>query len=177
MSRLRRIEKSRFLGREFLLWLWYYSEQHNSVFPLGEHGEVEVFLDDKIVLEPLHGEGNRNLLSGLTPATSPEATIALQLNKIPSEVKLKLVKDARAWALSLKGDDLQIRSLKIPEVLSHTEEEKVYERLYLLDEFESMFQELLKTFLRLRLTEAWSAEVDLIRQWIREKSDEISHLR
>mgnify|MGYP000503884396 CR=1 FL=1 len=174
MDRLQNIENTRFLGREFLLWLWFTSEENNGTVNLPTHGEVELFLDDRIILEPVHGDGNRHMLSGSEPATSPEAAIALHINKIPSELKLKLVQQARAWAFTLKGDDLQLRSLRIPEVLSAADDDRLYERLYLLEEIESMLKELFTLFLEQRLDDDWGLRVGSIQNWIHEKNAELS---
>ncbi len=172
MNRLQRIEQTRFLGREFLLWLWFYSEQHNSTFNLEHYGEIELFIDDKLVLEPIFGEGNRHSLSGYDPATSPEAALALLLNKIPSEAKFKILHQDRAWAFSLKGDDLQLRSLKIPEILSSSDEEKIAERLYLIEEIEQILLALFSLFLKQRISPQWPQDLQLIQQWIHEKSND-----
>lgn len=169
MDRLLAIEQTRFLGREFLLWLWFSSEEQNSMLRLEDGAEIELFLDDRIVMEPVHGEGNRHQLSGQDPATSPEAAVALRMNKIPSEVKIKIVRQAQAWAFSLRGDDLQIRSLKIPDVLSDGGDEKVAERLFLMEEVEAMLAGLWTAFLRERIGQDWSMRLLRIQGWIDEK--------
>ena len=169
MDRFHAIEQTRFLGREFLLWLWCTSEQQQSLFQLDEIGEIELFLDDRIVMEPIHGEGNRHQLSGYDPATSPEAAVALRMNKIPTETKIKIVRQAQAWAFSLRADDLQIRSLKIPEVLSQADEERIAERIFLMEEIESMLEALWRQFLLQRIAPTWETQRDAIEQWIQEK--------
>ncbi|MCB9637854.1 MAG: hypothetical protein H6727_02980 [Myxococcales bacterium] len=169
MDRLLAIEQTRFLGREFLLWLWFSSEEQNSTLTLDDGTEIELFLDDRIVMEPVHGEGNRHQLSGQDPATSPEAAVALRMNKIPTEVKMKIVRQAQAWAFSLRGDDLQIRSLKIPDVLSDGGDEKVAERIFLMEEVETMLGALWRSFLLERTGEDWSQRLREIQAWIDEK--------
>lgn len=169
MDRLKRIEWTRFLGREFLTWLWFWSEQREGLFQVAGHGEIELFVEDRIRLEPFEGEGNRHLLTGVAPATSREAGVALHSGKLPSEVKLKVIKEARSWSFTLKGDSLVLASLKIPELLSKTDDDRLYERLYLLEEIESMIQELYRSFLQLRSADRWEEEFDQLQQWIEEK--------
>lgn len=170
MNRLQRIESSRFLGREFLLWLWYASEQNGGIFTLPDQGETEVLFEDKIVLEPVGGEGHRHMLSGVDPTTSFEAALALQINKIPSEVKLKVVLQSRAWAFTLRGDDLQVRSLKIPEVLSQSDDDRIYERIYLMEEIETILEDLFLQFLLKRTAERWEDVLGEIQGWVKEKN-------
>ena len=174
MDRFACMEKTKFLGREFLLWLWYCEEQSpdtlQGFLPEGSSDEeLRIFLDNKIIFEPLLAMGDRYSLSGEEPSTSPEAAYALQLNKIPSEVKLKVVRGDRGWSLAIKGDDLQIRSLKIPKVLSPHEEEHFSERMYLLDEIEDVLQSVFVGFVRLRISAAWALTRQAIQQWIEQK--------
>jgi len=111
-------------------------------------------------------------LSGYDPATSPEAALALLLNKIPSEAKFKIVHEDRAWAFSMKGDDLQLRALKIPDVLTDSNDEKVAERLYLIEEIESIMQSIFSLFLSQRIDPQWSQQALSIKNWITEKTTE-----
>ncbi len=170
MSRLEAIEQTRFLGREFLLWLWHVSESQNGIIPLPEGEDIEVFVDDRIVLEPPYGQGNRHLLSGLDPSTAPETAFALQMNNMPTEMKLKVIRGSQAWAFSLRGDDLLLRSLRIPEVLSQHEDDHLYERIYLLEQMESILEQLWRLFLERRLSVLWEDTCQSIRTWIATKS-------
>lgn len=170
MSRIERIEKTRFLGREFLLWLWFVSEQNNGFVQLPKSDEeIEIYLEDRLILEPLYGQGNRHMLSGMEPSTAPEAALALQMNKMPSEAKIKIIQEARAWAFTLRVDDLLPRSLKIPEVLSAQEDDRLYERLYLLEEIERILEELFGLFVQKRLSDMWDSIQHNMQEWIQGK--------
>lgn len=174
MNRLQRIEQTRFLGREFLLWLWFSSEQNGGLFQLPKAGEIEFLLEDRLVMEPVFGDGHRHLVTGMDATLSIEAAVALQINKVPSEIKVKIVQHARAWTFALRGDDLQLRSLKIPEVLTKHEDEKVFERVYLLEEIEAILSELFSMFLDNRIGDDWDQSHSSIRSWILGKRDEIT---
>lgn len=169
MERFQAIEQTRFLGREFLLWLWFRSEQEGGQIELSTGTVVDVVLDDRLVLEPSFGEGNRHQLSGLDPATAPEAGVALRINKLPSDLKLKLLQNERAWAFSLRGDELQLRGLKIPEILSEADDERFYERMSLCEEIEGLVDGLFEIFLRLRLSGEWEDLQHLVEDWIKGK--------
>lgn len=169
MERFQAIEQTRFLGREFLLWLWFSSEKEGGEVELEDGSLVEVVIDDRLVLEPSFGEGNRHQLSGLDPATAPEAGVALRINKLPSDLKLKILNKDRAWAFSLRGDELQMRGLKIPDILSESDEERFYERMSLCEEIEDLLDGLFEVFLRRRLSEEWKNVQSEIEGWIKEK--------
>ena len=45
------IETRRFLGSEFMMWLWFKSETHDGLMDVAGHGAIEVVYDDRLVLE------------------------------------------------------------------------------------------------------------------------------
>lgn len=161
------IETRRFLGGEFLMWLWYKSECFESLFKLPTHGAIEVWIDDNLTLEAYLAETERNTLKGGSPAHSPEAKTALRQGKRVSQAKLGIIKEGREWSLRLKTESLDISGAKLPALLSREEEEQFYERMYLLEELEDILAELYAEFLTIRLDDAWSeVMVPAIRDWI-----------
>ena len=68
------IESRRFLGSEFLMWLWFKSECYDGLFDIGpDKRPIEVILDDAMTLEAFLAETERNTFKGGAPAYSPEA--------------------------------------------------------------------------------------------------------
>ncbi|TNE45050.1 MAG: hypothetical protein EP343_27660 [Deltaproteobacteria bacterium] len=174
MDRLQAIENTRFLGREFLLWLWFVSETQDGMVTLptedpDKDPTVEIVIDDRIVLEPSYGQGNRHLLSGMEPSTAPETAFALQMNNMPSEMKMKVIRGSQAWAFSLRGEDLLLRSLRIPEVLSQKDDDYLYERIYLLEEMEEILEQLWHLFINARTSPLWDETRSNIQNWIQTK--------
>ena len=51
MQLLERVRNYEFLGREFLVWLWYQSDINEGRFSLGEAGHAELWFDDRVVLQ------------------------------------------------------------------------------------------------------------------------------
>ena len=161
------IETRRFLGSEFMMWLWFKSETHDGLLDVDGHGEVEVVYDNRLVLEAYLAETERNTLKGGAPAYSPEAKVALRHGKRVSRAKLRVVKDGREWTFTFKAEGMDYTSVKIPSVLSRREEEKFYERMYLVEELEDIMDRLYAEFLELRLHEAWNDEmVPAMKKWI-----------
>jgi hypothetical protein len=162
------IETRRFLGSEFLMWLWFKTETHDGLMNLGEeHGDVEVVFDDSLVLEAYLAETERNTFKGGAPAYSPEAKVALQQGKRVSRAKLAILKDGREWTFTLKAEGMDFTSVKIPAVLSRQEDEKFYERMYLVDEAEDIVDALYEEFLAIRLSDAWHDKmVPAMREWV-----------
>ena len=161
------IETRRFLGNEFLMWLWFKSETHDGLLEVGEHGTVEVIFDDSLVLEAYLAETERNTLKGGSPAYSPEAKTALRHGKRVSRAKIRVIKDGREWVFTLKAEGMDLSSVNIPAVLSRKEDEKFYERMYLVEELEEIVDDLYQEFILLRLHEGWHEKmVPAMREWI-----------
>lgn len=169
------IETRRFLGAEFLMWLWFKSECFENLLPTAEHGTLEVWIDDALTLEANLTETERNDFKGGAPAHSPEAKTALRQGKRVAKAKLGLIKEGREWSFTLKTPSLDISGAKIPALLSREEEEQFYERMYLVEELEDLVGVLYKQFLTIRLHDrAWNELLTpAIREWI--KYDEPCH--
>ena len=166
------IETRRFLGSEFMMWLWFKSETHDGLMEVEEHGPVEVVYDDRLVLEAYLAETERNTLKGGSPAYSPEAKVALQHGKRVSRAKLRIVKDGREWTFTFKAEGMDYTSIKIPSVLSKREDEKFYERMYLVEELEDIMDRLYAEFLSIRLHEQWhDAMVPAMKEWVATDED------
>lgn len=161
------IQTRRFLGAEFMLWLWFKCECFDNLLHLPEHGNIEVWFDDGLTLEAFLAETERHDLKGGAPAHSPEAKIALRQGKRPAKAKLGVLKEGREWSLTLKAESLDLSGIKIPALLSREEEEQFYERMYLLEELEDIILGLYNEFLTIRLSLQWDAIlVPCLKTWI-----------
>ncbi len=165
MDRLEAIEKIAFLGREFLLWLWYKSETKEEL-KIREEEEIELDLEDRIILEPFGGGGWRQMLSGEEAAAAPEARFALQMNNLPSELKIRMIKGTLAWSFTLRWDDLQPKNIKIAEEKGLTLEQQIEHRMELLEILEEIIEELWREFIKLRTSNKWLNTLQRIRLWI-----------
>jgi hypothetical protein len=150
------IQTRRFLGAEFLLWLWFKTECFEGLLETEQHGALEVWFDDKLTLEATLAETERNDFKGGAPAHSPEAKTALRQGKRPIKAKMGVVREGREWSFSIKSESMDLSGLKIPALFSREEEEQFYERMYLLEEIEDILFGLYKEFLIIRLQGAWN---------------------
>lgn len=153
------IESKRFLGSEFMMWLWFKSECYESLFENRDHGTLEFWYDDKLTLEAYLAETERNDFKGGAPAHSAEAKTALQHGKRVAKAKLGIIKEGREWTFTLKTDTLDVSGVKLPALLSREEDEQFYERMFLLEELEDIIGSLYKEFLVLRTDMIWAREV------------------
>ena len=171
---LKRIEQNRFVGREFLLWMWFESVLfETNLSPTGEPS-CALWLETRLALA---FEKDESLLKAATPASLPEAREALRQGKLPREARLRLTQGEHEYAWLFKADTLAISTLAVPAELDAKKDdvhEVLYERMRLVEELEATLEALWSDFLSLRLSEAWEAAVmPALRKFARgEKVDE-----
>ncbi len=161
-----RIESTRFVGEEFLTWLWFKSERNEGVFELEDGTTIELHFDNQLTLEANLAEAERSRLTGGSPSFSPEAKEALRRGKRVAQAKFRLHRDLREWLLTVTARTLGISGLKIPAVLSREEDDKFYERMDLIDEADALMRGLYALFLEQRLdAEGWKTELAAMGEW------------
>ena len=84
MSLAELIEQRRFVGREFLVWLWFESELFEGRFELQGIGPSEIWLESQMTLVQ---EKEQSRLKGAAPSSAPEAHEALRQGKLPSQAR------------------------------------------------------------------------------------------
>ena len=182
-----RIEKRRFVGREFLLWLWFESELFEATLTTEAHGSFGLWLENQLGLSA-GKESTR--IKGPLPASGREAKESLLAGKLPETGTFRLTYRDRDFSFTLKAERLAISGLKLPTVLEQETEtpsvapappprrkgkktsveedaereadarnESFYERMALAREVEELIEALYTDYLALRLSDAWSRTV------------------
>lgn len=171
-----------FLGREFLTWLWYTAEAQKEALTTpsrdgSEELEFDVWIGDRLVLEASTGLALEHVIKGGDPSQSQEAYTALTNGKSVRELKLGLsIRGYGEYTASLHCDDLNPRSLKLPQPDDDTAEEgaardlPVVLRLKQTEAFLAALDALFARFLASRTTDGWEdAELKDMRDWIRRR--------
>ena len=114
MQLIDRIEKRRFVGREFLLWLWFESEVFDATLETREHGSVGLWLERELVLS-LAKESTR--ITAPNPGLGPEAKAALQRGQLPQSAGLRITIKDTETSLVLDAERLALTGLKLNTVL------------------------------------------------------------
>ena len=166
MDLVQRISNTAFLGGEFLTWLWHQSELSEGRFKLGERW-IEVYFDAKLVLEATGDIKETSSIKSEAPTETEEARASLQSGKHVAEARLRVVAEQKQWLVTVKSSDLSLTGIKIPALLSREDDDKTYERLYLIEEVEDLLDDLFGTFLDRRLNEdAWAEDTSTLRAWL-----------
>jgi hypothetical protein len=152
---LERIESTRFLGSEFLLWLWLRAEIINQPIELGELGKFDVWLDNHLTLQSDIDPNERVTVRGAAPAGSAEAREAVRSQKFPVRARLALRNDERDFACVLVAQRFALASGKIPAVLTKETDDAFQERMTLVEQLSLSLDKLYAAFLSARLTETW----------------------
>jgi len=191
MQLVDRIERRRFVGREFLLWLWFESEVFDATLQTREHGPFGLWLEKRLVLS----EGQeKTSITAPTPGVGREAKEALLRGQLPESAGVRIAWQDDETSFTFKAETLGIAGLKLRTVLGKSEDEPnplldemlgkkskkpraarepedqhevFYERMQMTAEFEDLAQTLYRDFLMLRLSAEWdSVVVPLLRKWV-----------
>lgn len=189
-----RIEKRRFVGREFLLFLWFESEIFDATLRTREHGPFGLWLEKRLVLS--EGKESTRITAPL-PGAGREAKEALLRGQLPESAGIRLALNSEETSFMLKAESLGVAGLKLRTALDQDEEainplleelmgkpqrrgrgkpqqnaedaqyEVFYERMTMTTDFEALFECLYRDFLRLRLSPSWREVVTpLLVQWV-----------
>jgi hypothetical protein len=194
MQLLDRIEKRRFVGREFLLWLWFESETFDATLTTRAHGPIGLWLEKRLVLS--EGKASTRIIAPL-PGLGREAKEAILSGQLPESAGIRIAWRNDETSFVLKAERLAVSGLKLQTVLDQEQEapsalieelkgtshvrktsskpkadddahEVFYERMQLTQEFESVIEALYTDFIALRLSATWNASiVPVIRAWVR----------
>jgi hypothetical protein len=193
-----RIEKRRFVGREFLLWLWFESELLDATLSTAEHGPFGLWIEKRLVLSA--GKASTKITSS-SPGAGREAKEALLAGQLPESAGIRVAWNGEETSLTLKAEHLAFSGLKLQTVLGKEESsqntlvedlkpkprvrkkrgrseeesdeahEAFYERMRMTQEFEGLVETLYRDFLAIRLSAAWSDAVrPLLQAWADGKS-------
>ncbi|MEE2829644.1 MAG: hypothetical protein VX498_10690 [Myxococcota bacterium] len=158
---------SQFLGREFMLWLWWTSERDFGTADLPTYGTVDFWIDDHIQFRTPGDDPQIADLRGGAPATTIEARTALSSGKTVESARLGLRVKEREYSFSLRAEGLELSGVKVPSEMKEGSDERIFERMFLLDEVTGIIDAFFFRFLDKRLDPAWNTEqLPAIRDWV-----------
>jgi hypothetical protein len=166
-------EKS-FLGREFLTWLWYKSEQGGGTIELDGKGVVEVVFLDRMTLDLSDSESPQSVSLKGEHSELREGIAALKEGKKIEEARVTIRSGDHDFTLMLKGTWFSFGSFRTPPVLPPAEQDAdegteaaFLEKAALVEAGMAAIDDLFLTFLHLRISDRWElAELAAMRKWI-----------
>lgn len=161
----------RFLGNEYLTWLWYTIENENSLLIQLDNDLTALEIGNRMVLENHHKEGLETVTIKGDEAKLEEGILALKKGALVNEVNLLYHCGDHTWQFNLKGESLNISSLKTPESgqIENKEDTEgaVLEKIYLYDKVVEFVEISFHHFIRIRLSDKWKKIiVPKIKDWL-----------
>ena len=169
------IQEKRFLGQEFLTWLWWKSEERGGTVFLPERGDITLVFEKHMLLEYGEGESSEKLVCSGLQAELQEARTGLQVGKKLEQARIQIIHGDHEYNFTLAAGLMEFRNVKLPKTAG-TENSKsddpeetegmILERIYLFEELFRLVNELFTVFLALRVGEEWQEELQKIRRWV-----------
>ena len=161
MQLIERIKDTEFLGREFLLWVWYNSEVKGGTYKLSD-GDVEFWVDKKIVLRHDDDEGTEKVTCTGDNPHLKEARFALSENKQVTETQLRLKIEDNEFSFVLDSEWMNFKAFKSPKVVQDVEDDPdgiFYEKMFLIEQAISTVDTIFSEFIKLRTSPEWTDSV------------------
>lgn len=158
-----------YLGREFLTWLWFATERDNGRVEVEGQGAVGVEFCDRLTLGSDGEDAETSVVKAMAPLETEEARTSLRSGKKVDQAFLKLMVGEREYQLTLLAANYTFCNVKLPSTLGSDDSQVARERLFLLNELESIVDGLYLTFMLLRRDpEAWATVRDEMGAWVRQ---------
>jgi hypothetical protein len=159
------------IGREFLTWLWFKSEERNGRIQISGTGECEAFFIRRLVLESGDGEYAETVVCQGLHADLKEGKEALRQGKKITAARLRVAYDKTEWEFTFKADRFHFQSMKLPTLSDNEGEEieregQLLERIDLIEKATGIMDLLFQSFLERRLSNDWDAELSRMQKWI-----------
>ncbi len=155
-----------FLGNEFLLWLWHHVETISDTITLQDDSEVAVMFAKNLVLECPLGDSGKETISSEIPIKLPEAMEAIRNGKMPRKTGLVLVRFGQQYELNLQAEMFSIGGAKLQADKEAKGIEVLESRIDAIRALNETVDRLFEKFCALRVSAAWSEELERISRWI-----------
>lgn len=163
----------KFIGYEFLTWLWYAMESAPGSLqsPGGESGTIGI--GNRIVMENFTKDKTESITIKGDDPNLDAARLSLKKGALVTEINLVYKFNENEWQFTLKGESFAITNLKTPQrgpvdTLEDTEG-AVLEKAYLLEQILQYQDFLFDAFIHLRVSPAWEQQfIPQLKKWVSE---------
>lgn len=155
-----------FLGRELLTWLLWRSESSEPIADL-DGVAIELVMAGPIVLRGVHGEVTELSAKGGLSPYSEVVRFALDRGLLVHRVRARITLGERQFEATLDAEALDVKSAALPELLAEEEDDRVEERLFLVEQLCHIIDALVRAFIDVRASRRWSATVGELKAWMR----------
>lgn len=162
----------RFLGDEFLTWLWFLIETDQNSFKAIDPDCSALEIGNRIVLENRKTKSVERITIKGDDAGLEEGRLALKKGALLTELSLIFKTAEHQWEFCIKGESLNLSNLKTPgPTLPQSPEEMegfLLDKTDQLDKILNFIEIIFKTFICARVSNKWSTKiVPSVKKWIR----------
>jgi hypothetical protein len=161
----------KYLGNEFLTWLWFMMETRREEISFPDAESLELGIGDRVVLR--NSRRNRDEIVTIKGdgAGLEEGLMALKKGAVVTELNLVVKTPETEWRFGVKGESLNISSLKPPEKapaeVPEDLEQRVLGRMEHVERATGLLHHLYQQFVHIRVSPDWEkSTVPDIRRWI-----------
>ncbi|MDH4317495.1 MAG: hypothetical protein OEV64_03820 [Desulfobulbaceae bacterium] len=167
------IQEKRFIGQEFLAWLWFKSEERGGSVELPGIGDITVIFEKHMLLEYGEGDSNEKVICRGLQTELREAKTGLTLGKKPEQARIMFIKGDYEFGVTLAAGLLEFRNVRLPKTVDAADESddpeavegRILERIALFEELSKLVNNLFRMFLEIRTGDQWSSELTKIQKW------------
>ena len=162
----------RFLGDEFLTWLWYLIETNPDAFRSADPDCTALEIGNRVALENRKGKSIERITIKGDDAGLEEGKLALKKGALVTELAMVFKTGNHEWQFSIKGESLNVSNLRAPgPTLPQSPEEM---EPFLLDKTQQFYKiidfidKIYKFFIRERISKSWSSKTTpVLKKWVK----------
>jgi hypothetical protein len=163
--------KYKFLGYEFLTWLWFVIEKKPEKIAVPGQMIRSAQMGNRIILENPQLDRTDRITAKGDSTNFDTGMLSLRQGALVTEMSLLLKGDAHEWQLVIKGEDLSLANLKTPSTAPMESaddiEAAVLEKAFLLEQALMWIDQQFRTFVKDRIALSWEPRtIPEIRTWI-----------
>ena len=166
------LREKAFLGREFLTWLWFKSEQTGGSIDVPGGKIIEVVFNDRMTLDLTDVDTPQTVSIKGEFSELREGLAAIREGKKIEEARILLKTADNEYSVIIKGSWFSFGSLRTPRTAPLEEggnediEGAFLEKVGLVEEGLGLIDSLFGYFIGLRISDRWEAEeLPRIRKW------------
>ncbi len=165
--------KYKFLGNDFLTWLWYLVENNINIKELikSDAQTISLEIGNSIVLENSLGDKLKEKISIKgDEAGLEEGKTALKKGGVVTSINLILNIDSEEYKFLIKGESINISGFKTPSFKSENNDEiegAILEKAFFTEKIYNFIDNLFNVFIEKRSSDAFKdKDIHEIKKWI-----------
>lgn len=153
-----------YLGPEFLTWFWWRAET-DPCFRHSDGTEVYVHFDEHLEFRGERSAARRTVLRAGMPGASMESRAALRSGKSLVAARILMARGEDEMRFTFRAETMGISGLRLPSPDGETREDRLLACLEAQEIFLEDLDLCFATFLKIRCTPDWDAELQRVRAW------------